>query len=98
LSFKNQKLIKAFLNDLISYKNILNCFNCEAHYYCGGRCPVQAVSSLERTKKYCELTKLFTRKVENHLERIEPIIKQLCSLENFYLRFVFPVYFTDVVP
>lgn len=98
LSFKNQKLIKAFLNDLINYKKGLDCFNCEAHYYCGGRCPVQAVSSLERTKNYCELTKLFTREVESHLERIEPIIKQLCSLENFYLRFVFPVYFTDVVP
>jgi len=98
LTFKNKKLIKAFLNNLMEYKRILNCFNCEAHYYCGGRCPVQAISSLERTKNYCELTKLFAREVESRLDKIEPIIKQICSLENFYLRFVFPVYFTDVVP
>uniref|UniRef100_A0A7V4JQH1 SPASM domain-containing protein n=1 Tax=Thermodesulfobacterium geofontis TaxID=1295609 RepID=A0A7V4JQH1_9BACT len=98
LNFKNKKFIKAFLNDLVKYKRILNCFNCEAYYYCGGRCPVQAISSLERTRNYCELTKLFIREVESHLKKIEPIIKPICSLENFYQKFVFPIYFTDVVP
>lgn len=98
LRFKKPGLIKNFLNNLIKYKTFLGCYNCEAHYYCGGRCPVQALCSIERAKNYCELTKLLVNKVRRWSEEIEPRIKNIVSLEEFYKEWVFPVYFTDVVP
>jgi len=98
LSFKERSEIEGFLKNLIKYKEELGCFSCEAHFYCGGRCPVQAISSFERTKGYCELTRLFVRQTEFFFEEIKTLLLKRISLEEFYWRFVFPVYFTDVVP
>ncbi len=98
LDFKNKDEINDFFENLMKYKKVLSCSKCKAHYYCGGRCPVQAVSSLERTKNYCELTRLFVKKVEDRFIEIKPLIEKNITAENFYEEFVFPVHFTDVVP
>lgn len=98
LKFKNSHLIQKFFDTLLEYRHFLKCFDCEAYYYCGGRCPVQAMINLERAKNYCELTKLFVKEVKNLFESNRILISKLISIENFYERFVFPVYFTDVIP
>lgn len=98
LKFRDSVLVEKFLYNLIKYKNFLNCDNCEAHYYCGGRCPVQAISSIERAKNYCELTKLFVKEIRRFSEEIKILIERIISVEKFYEKLVFPVYFTDVVP
>lgn len=42
---------------LVSYKEVWGCGDCEAEFYCGGRCPVLVKTSIKRAKQYCELTK-----------------------------------------
>ena len=55
------------LEALVEYKKTLGCRRCGAHWYCGGRCPVQAiVGSPERTKQVCKLMQLHVSTVKRH--------------------------------
>jgi len=88
------------LDSLVRYKNWLGCYKCSVHFYCGGRCPVQAlVGSKERTRQYCELMKLHVGVVQ---ARISEIIKGLnqnhITLRYIYNHSAFLTRYTDVVP
>lgn len=88
------------LDSLVEYKKWLGCHKCGVHPYCGGRCPVQALTgSKERTLEYCQLMRLHVGIVQ---ERTEEIIRALDSngltIQDVYDRSAFLTKYTDVVP
>ena len=85
---------------LVEYKNWLRCYECGVYPYCGGRCPVQALSgSPERTLQICQLMRLHVGIVR---ERIDDISTALgnngMSLQNLYDYSAYLARYTDVVP
>ncbi len=88
------------LSFLVDYKMDLGCFECGVHFYCGGRCPVQAlVGSPERTLQYCQLMRLHVGLIQERLAQIEAGLKRLhVSPEDLHRRSAFLARYTDVVP
>lgn len=88
------------LKSLVEYKKTLGCRRCGVHWYCGGRCPVQAiVGSPERTKQICKLMRLHVATVKRHLPYIqEMLIKHNISSQQIYDSSAFIARYTDVVP
>lgn len=90
----------AKLSSLVRYKDKLGCDRCSAHWYCGGRCPVQAVAgSAERTAQICKLMHLHINTVKRHLPYIRKMMeKHHISHQVFYDKSACMARYTDVVP
>ena len=85
---------------LTIYKNDLGCTKCGVHSYCGGRCPVQAITgSVERLKQYCQLMRLHVSIVNYHIEDIVSALEtNKLSAQDIYDQSAFYVQFTDGTP
>jgi radical SAM protein with 4Fe4S-binding SPASM domain len=85
---------------LIEYKQYLGCKNCGVGKYCGGRCPVQALTaSNRRLVEYCQLMRLHVAIVGEYKEKIQRLLSQKhYSLQQVYDQSVFVNQFTDVTP
>jgi len=92
----NEKDLAALTN----YKTDLGCKRCGVHNYCGGRCPVQAVTgSMERLKQYCQLMRLHVSIVNGYMDEIlNALATQNISPQEIYDRSAFFVQFTDGTP
>jgi radical SAM protein with 4Fe4S-binding SPASM domain len=90
----------AKLASLTEYKKKLGCGSCGAHWYCGGRCPVQAiVGSVERTDQICRLMRLHVNTVRRHVPYIREMVKKHhISPQRLYDESAFIARYTDVVP
>jgi radical SAM protein with 4Fe4S-binding SPASM domain len=88
------------LERLVQYKDDLGCPSCGIHAYCGGRCPVQALTSgAERLVDYCQLLRLHVAVVLDHLPRIEAAIRRHgITMQDIYDRSAHVTRFTDVTP
>lgn len=88
------------LKHLVNYKKDLNCYDCGINYYCGGRCPVQALTSKpERTLQYCQLIRLHIAVVKEYLDRInKEINKNNIKIQDLYTQSAYYTQFTDVTP
>ncbi len=88
------------LSWLIHYKNDLECRKCGVHSYCGGRCPVQAVTgSMKRLRQYCQLMRLHVGVVADYIDEIVAAL-ELHSITPQYIydHSAFYVQFTDGTP
>ena len=85
---------------IIDYKKHLGCFECGVHTYCGGRCPVQAVSSTpQRLIEYCQLMRLHVGVVLQYMRTISTELnRQHISVQQLYDRSAMFAQFTDVTP
>lgn len=90
----------AKLRSLVEYKSSLGCSRCGAHWYCGGRCPVQAmVGSPERTGQICKLMRMHVNTVKRHLPYVRKMMdKHHISPQQLYDKSAFIARYTDVVP
>jgi len=88
------------LESLVEYKKTLGCRGCGAHWYCGGRCPVQAiVGSPERTNQVCKLMRMHVNTARRHLPYIREMLrKHHISAQQLYDKSAFIARYTDVVP
>lgn len=88
------------LKALIDYKNGLGCYECGVHPYCGGRCPVQALTGTsERLKQYCQLMRLHVGIVHEYIPEImRNLEKNHISLQKMYDQAAYYAQFTDVTP
>jgi radical SAM protein with 4Fe4S-binding SPASM domain len=88
------------LSHLVAYKDDLGCKGCGIHPYCGGRCPVQALTgSRERLRQYCQLMRLHVGVVAEYLPEIRTALDRAnVSLQDLYDRSAYYVQFTDVTP
>jgi uncharacterized protein len=88
------------LSHLVGYKEILGCYQCGIHAYCGGRCPVQALTGNQiRVKQYCQLMRLHVAVVSDYVKEIKTLLDQKgFSLQDIYDRSAFYTQFTDVTP
>ena len=91
---------KKELASLVEYKDWLGCYECGAHFYCGGRCPVQALTgSRERTIQYCQLMRLHVETVKERIPEIKKALKHHgITLQNIYDQSAFITRYTDVTP
>jgi uncharacterized protein len=85
---------------LVKYKESLDCYECGVHDYCGGRCPVQALTgSPERTLQYCQLMRLHVGVVKDRIPEIKKALKRHgITLQNIYDQSAFIARYTDVTP
>lgn len=85
---------------LISYKTGLGCYQCGAHGYCGGRCPVQGLyGSQVRTRQYCELMRLHIAVVRDFIKPIRAAMrKHRMRVQDLYDCSAYLTRFTDVTP
>ncbi|MGW8161618.1 MAG: radical SAM protein [Desulfobulbales bacterium] len=88
------------LSWLVLYKNDLGCMRCGVHNYCGGRCPVQAVTgSITRLRQYCQLMRLHVSIVSSYLDEIIGAMELHSLTPQFiYDKSAFYVQFTDGTP
>ncbi|WP_456431308.1 radical SAM protein [Thermosulfuriphilus sp.] len=88
------------LKSLVGYREGLGCGRCGVLAYCGGRCPVQALTgSPERTLQYCQLIRLHIALVLERLPRIAQALKRAgLGLQELYEHSAFLAPYTDVVP
>jgi radical SAM protein with 4Fe4S-binding SPASM domain len=88
------------LERLIDYKKHLGCYDCGVGAYCGGRCPVEAVSSSpQRLIEYCQLMRLHVGVVQQYMPQISAALKQQhISPQQLYERSAKFAQFTDVTP
>ncbi|MGQ9817436.1 MAG: 4Fe-4S cluster-binding domain-containing protein [bacterium] len=100
LPFEPGKILKKELNGLLALKDMLGCHQCNIHFYCGLRCPVQILHGAEiRTKQYCELLRKHIQVVAERLSDIKDLLKaNNISLQDIYSRSAFIVRYTDVTP
>ncbi|MEZ0343747.1 MAG: radical SAM protein [Caldimicrobium sp.] len=91
--------VKKELLNLVSYKFSFGCNQCEAEFYCGGRCPVLIKTSPERARQYCELTKDMVGLAKSRAEAVRMLLERAgFSLEDLYYPYGYIVLLTDVVP
>ena len=85
---------------LVNYKNDLGCLQCGVHSYCGGRCPVQAVTgSMVRLRQYCQLMRLHVATVSEYLDDIASAMERnSITSQSIYEQSAFFVQFTDGTP
>ncbi len=88
------------LHELVAYKNQLGCYQCGVQAYCGGRCPVQALtSSPERLLQYCQLMRLHVGVVQQYMDRIIiSMNKHELKSQKIYDLSAYIAQFTDVTP
>ena len=88
------------LSWLTNYKNDLGCNKCGVHSYCGGRCPVQAVTgSIERLLQYCQLMRLHISTVNGYMDEIIAALESHNLTAQFiYDHSAYYVQFTDGTP
>jgi len=91
---------KQDLSWLTNYKNDLGCKKCGVHAYCGGRCPVQAVTgSMERLLQYCQLMRLHVSTVNDYMDEIASALQfHTITPQHIYDHSAFYVQFTDGTP
>lgn len=78
--------IKEELLNLVSYKSSFGCHQCEAEFYCGGKCPVLIKISPERARQYCELTRGMVRFTKNRAEKVRVLLEKAgYSVRDFVL-------------
>jgi len=70
------------------------------HAYCGGRCPVQAVTgSIERLRQYCQLMRLHVSIVNDSMDEIATALEShAMTPQDIYDHSAFYVQFTDGTP
>lgn len=88
------------LKRLTEYKNHLGCYECGVHPYCGGRCPVQAMTgAYERLFQYCMLMRLHVGTVMKYMPEILKLFaeKNICAQDVYDKSGIF-AQFTDVTP
>ncbi len=100
LPFEIGKKLKQNPDELLSFKNLLDCYNCKIHFYCGGRCPIQILYGTKlRTKQYCDLLKAHVQIVKERLPAIKRmLIDKDIKLQEIYDRSAFIARYTDVTP
>jgi uncharacterized protein len=88
------------LSHYVSYKEALGCVGCGVHDYCGGRCPVQGMTSgAERLIEYCQLMRVHVGTVLEYMDDVCTLMqKHSISLQQIYDRSAFYCQFTDVTP
>ena len=88
------------LSWLTNYKNDLGCKKCGVHAYCGGRCPVQAVTgSIARLHQYCQLMRLHVSTVNDYLDEIVSALEtHAITPQYIYDHSAVYVQFTDGTP
>lgn len=93
-------IISQDLTWLTDYKKDIGCYACGVHSYCGGRCPIQAVTgSMARLRQYCQLMRLHVGVVISYMDDIEAAMaSQNISPQMLYDRSAFYVQFTDGTP
>ena len=90
----------AVLQSLVEYKNALGCRECSMYFYCGGRCPVQALAgSAERTGQICKLMHIHVNTVKRHIPYIGKMLaRHHISRQLLYDSSAFLTRYTDVIP
>ncbi len=90
----------ADLASLVDYKRDLGCYECGVHAYCGGRCPVEALTSrAERLVEYCQLMRLHVGVVAGYAADAARAMRiPGISLQDLYDRSAYYAQFTDVTP
>jgi radical SAM protein with 4Fe4S-binding SPASM domain len=90
----------ADLSMLIEYKDDLGCYRCGIHAYCGGRCPVQAITGSKlRMEQYCRLMRLHVGIVQEYLpDIINHVERNDLDLQDIYDQSAHYAQFTDVTP
>jgi uncharacterized protein len=85
---------------LVNYKNHLGCPKCGVHNYCGGRCPVQAVTgSMVRLRQYCQLMRLHVATVSDYIDDIAAAMNRHgITSQSIYDQSACFVQFTDGTP
>lgn len=88
------------LQSLVKYKEELGCYACPSHWYCGGRCPVQALAgSRERTRQICDMVRLHINTIMRHVPHIRTLLKRYnIGSQQMYDRSAFITRYTDVMP
>jgi radical SAM protein with 4Fe4S-binding SPASM domain len=88
------------LSWLTTYKDDLGCIKCGVHSYCGGRCPVQAITgSIKRLKQYCQLMRLHVSIVSDYIDQIiSGLESHAITPQHIYDQSAFYVQFTDGTP
>ncbi|MDQ7821481.1 MAG: radical SAM protein [Candidatus Eremiobacteraeota bacterium] len=88
------------LADLVRYQQVLECPTCGVVAYCGGRCPVQALTSTpERLVQYCELMRLHVAVIQDFMPRITALMEeQALAPQDLYDQSAMIAQFTDVAP
>ena len=88
------------LAPLAAYKNSLGCPECGVHFYCGGRCPVQALAgSARRTVQYCQLMRLHVGLAAERLSEVHDMLdRHGLGPADLHHRSAHLAAFTDVVP
>jgi radical SAM protein with 4Fe4S-binding SPASM domain len=94
------EIMQQDLTWLTNYKHDLGCRKCGIHRYCGGRCPVQAITgSMERLAQYCQLMRLHVSIVNEYLDKIAAALERhTITAQDIYDRSAFYVQFTDGTP
>lgn len=88
------------LRSLVRYKEDIGCYECGVHPYCGGRCPIQALTgSAIRVWQYCQLMRIHVGTITQALPLIERLLPiSGLNLQDLYDRAAFYAQFTDVTP
>ncbi|MBM3133412.1 MAG: radical SAM protein, partial [Chloroflexi bacterium] len=88
------------LSSLVHYKADMGCHECGVHGYCGGRCPVQALTSTaERLVDYCQLMRLHVGTVQRYIPQILRLLPSAnLTPQDIYDESAFYAQFTDVTP
>lgn len=88
------------LQSLVTYREELGCRNCSMYFYCGGRCPVQALAgSPERTRQICKLMHIQVNTVKRYIGYISKMLKKHnISRQQLYDSSACMARYTDVVP
>lgn len=91
---------EAILQSLVAYRETLGCRSCSMYFYCGGRCPVQAMAgSPERTRQICKLMHIHINTVKRHIRHINKmLLKNHISRQQLYDASAFITRYTDVIP
>jgi radical SAM protein with 4Fe4S-binding SPASM domain len=91
---------EADLAGLLAYKDGLGCRECGVHAYCGGRCPVQALTGdALRLVQYCQLMRLHVGVVQEYTPRVVEAMKRSgLTVTDLYDRSAYFVQYTDVTP
>ena len=85
---------------LVDYKHELGCYECGVHSYCGGRCPVQALTgTVGRLVQYCQLMRLHVAIVGDYVVEIEKALtRQSLTTSDLWVRSAYYAQLTDVTP
>jgi uncharacterized protein len=88
------------LAPLVEYKKVLGCAECGVHPYCGGRCPVQALTgNAERLLQYCQLMRVHVGVVQDFMGSIvEAMRRAEIRAQMLYDSSAVIAQFTDVTP